>query len=151
MTVDNDNEVRPLPGSGWLCLPGGPWWSLPCLIFTMWQNKLTQPALSPTVKIFWPNCSAPSFKNTSKHFESKTMMMLEHVRSSHRITNCPRAITEIVIYVKQTQKLPNLNNYVSSALMVPVPYGRCHVRRLRRKLLFFLRVHNNLLLPAAAW
>ena len=80
------------------------------------------------------------------------MMMLENVRSSHRFSNCPRAITEteIVIYVKQTQKLPNLNNYVSPAPMVPVPYGRCHVRRLRRKLLFFLRVHNNLLLPAAA-
>ena len=53
--------------------------------------------------------------------------MLENVRSSHRFSNCPRAITEteIVIYVKQTQKLPNLNNYVSPAPMVPVPYGRC--------------------------
>ena len=96
--------------------PVVPWWSLPCPYLQCdktnstrtqgdCQNILTKLHLLKTLCSFHPK---------------QRMMMLKmskKLKSHHQLWTVPELCiteTEIVIYGKQTQKLPNLNNYVSS-------------------------------------
>ena len=157
MTVDNDNELRPLPGSGWLCLPGG-LMMVPTLshIYNVTKQTnagRTHPDCQNIVTKLHPLKHYSDLSNQNIEFWCLKIDVHTWVPSYHHSPTVPWAITEagIVIYVKQTQKLSNLNNYVSSGpRWWPCPMAGVTSGGWGENYYFF-SVSIILLLPAAAW